>query len=352
MIRLLMVVSLLLGWTDSVHCHSGGTSGFATITINGASVRYGVTMAEIPPGAMADSMHIGQQNSVVDYRPLAEALRQKVRISSDGRECTDASPQITPPATKDKGVAVTLQFDCPQAGSRISIRDDMSDALGNDHHTLAIIMWSGGSQQFAFGTDARETAVTVSAAPEVSRGAGSFFPFGILHILTGYDHLVFLLALILRGGNVWSMLKIITAFTLAHSITLALAALNIIALPGRLIEAVIALSIVYVAVENLFLKHAVSHRWAVSFLFGLVHGFGFSNVLRELGLPREGLVWSLLNFNLGVETGQAVAVLLAVPSLLWIRRHPWESRIVTTISGVILLVGLGLFVGRVFFDAF
>ena len=171
--------------------------------------------------------------------------------------------------------------------------------MGNDHHTLAIIMWSGGSQQFAFGTDARETAVTVSAAPEVSRGAGSFFPFGILHILTGYDHLVFLLALILRGGNVWSMLKIITAFTLAHSITLALAALNIIALPGSLIEAIIALSIIYVAAENLFLKHAVSHRWAVSFLFGLVHGFGFSNVLRELGLPREGLIWSLLNFNLG-----------------------------------------------------
>ena len=134
---------------------------------------------------------------------------------------------------------------------------------------------------------------------EASRGIGSFFLLGIEHILTGYDHLLFLLALILRGGNLWSLFKIITAFTIAHSITLALAALNIVMLPERLVEATIALSIAYVAAENLFMRKAVSHRWAVSFLFGLVHGFGFSNVLRELGLPKEGLLWSLLNFNLG-----------------------------------------------------
>ena len=111
---------------------------------------------------------------------------------------------------------------------------------------------------------------------------------GIEHILTGYDHLLFLLALILRGGNIWSLLKIITAFTLAHSITLALAAFNIMVLPGRLVEAIIALSIAYVAAENLFLRKALSHRWAVSFLFGLVHGFAFSNVLRELACRGQG----------------------------------------------------------------
>jgi hydrogenase/urease accessory protein HupE len=186
----------------------------------------------------------------------------------------------------------------------------------------------------------------------VSRGAGSFFPLGIEHILTGYDHLVFLLALILRGGNIWSLLKIITAFTVAHSITLALAALNIIVLPERLIEATIALSIAYVAAENLFLKHAVSHRWAVSFLFGLVHGFGFSNVLRELGLPKEGLAWSLLNFNLGVETGQAIAVLITVPALFWLRRFRWEPKVVIAVSAVVLIAGLGLFVDRAFFESF
>ena len=168
------------------------------------------------------------------------------------------------------------------------MRDDLFDTLGMDYHTIANLMWSAGSQQFVFMPDARETRVTVSTG-EATRGVGSFFLLGIEHILTGYDHLLFLLALILRGGNLWSLFKIITAFTIAHSITLALAALNIVMLPERLVEATIALSIAYVAAENLFMRKAVSHRWAVSFLFGLVHGFGFSNVLRELGLPKEGL---------------------------------------------------------------
>jgi hypothetical protein len=145
------------------------------------------------------------------------------------------------------------------------------------------------------------------------------------------------------------LFKIITAFTIAHSITLALAALNIVMLPERLVEATIALSIAYVAAENLFMRKAVSHRWAVSFLFGLVHGFGFSNVLRELGLPKEGLIWSLLNFNLGVETGQAVAVLIAVPILFWLRKFKWEPRAVVAMSVAVLAVGLVLFVERALF---
>ena len=97
-------------------------------------------------------------------------------------------------------------------------------------------------------------------------------------------------------------------------------------LPGALVEAVIALSIAYVAAENLFPKFAISRRWTVSFLFGLVHGFGFSSVLKEIGLPKENLLLSLLNFNLGVEAGQAAVVLLCVPILLWIRSVPWEPR--------------------------
>jgi len=134
----------------------------------------------------------------------------------------------------------------------------------------------------------------------------------------------------------------------AHSITLALAALNIVMLPERLVEATIALSIAYVAAENLFMRHTVSHRWAVAFIFGLMHGFGFSNVLRELGLPKQGLVWALLNFNLGVEAGQAIAVVVAVPLLMWLRRYRWEPRAMTAVSTVVLVVGLVLFVDRAF----
>jgi hypothetical protein len=243
-----------------------------------------------------------------------------------------------------------MRFECLSPPEELLIRDDLFDVLGSGYHTIANIQWSGGSQQHVFMPASREIRVKLAPAA-TSRGAGSFFPLGIEHILTGYDHLLFLLALILRGGNLLSLLKIITAFTVAHSITLALAALNIVTLPERLIEATIALSIAYVAAENLFLKHAVSHRWAVSFLFGLVHGFGFSNVLRELGLPQEGLIWALLSFNLGVEFGQAMAVIAVLPALMWLRRTKFEPRAVLTASVIVLVVGLVLFVERALFTA-
>ena len=189
-----------------------------------------------------------------------------------------------------------MRFACTDPPRTLEIRDDLFDVLGAQYHTIANMQWPGGSQQFVFLTQARELRVDIAEAA-ATRSAGSFFVLGIEHILTGYDHLLFLLALILRGGNLWSLLKIITAFTVAHSITLALAALNVVTLPERLVEATIALSIAYVAAENLFMRSAVSHRWAVSFVFGLVHGFGFSNVLRELGLPKEGLALVAAQFQ-------------------------------------------------------
>jgi hydrogenase/urease accessory protein HupE len=242
----------------------------------------------------------------------------------------------------------TVDFTCPNTVRKLTIRDDMSDLIGPAQHTLAAIVWTGGSQQFAFGSDARETSIEIAGEARASQGAGSFFPLGIEHILTGYDHLLFLLALMLRGGGMGSLLKIITAFTVAHSITLALAALDVIVLPGALVESVIALSIAYVALENLLPRYAASRRWAVSFLFGLAHGFGFSSVLREIGLPKENLLLSLLNFNLGVEVGQLTIVLLAVPVLMRFRDRPWESRIIMSISGVIFAIGLVLFIERAF----
>src|SRR6185369_14875836 len=128
---------------------------------------------------------------------------------------------------------------------------------------------------------------------------------GVEHILTGYDHLLFLFALMIGGGSAWSLVKIVTAFTLAHTLTLAAAALDLIVVPARIVESAIALSIAYVALENFFiLQRSASKRWLVSLAFGLVHGFGFSAVLKELELPADGLAWSLLLFNLGVEAGQ------------------------------------------------
>jgi hypothetical protein len=343
-----LVLMLVTG--PQANAHTGGTTGFATVTVSDQTVRYSLAlaMASISP-QLADAMHLGQPGATPDYQPLLRAAEEKIKLSSNGQPCEPAPGSITPPSAEGANVAIILYFACAQSPKELTIHDNLFDVLGADYHTLAKIEWPGGTQQFAFQPDARETRIAIAAIGESSRGVGSFFPLGIEHILTGYDHLLFLLALILRGGNIWSLLKIITAFTLAHSITLALAALNIVTLPDQLIEATIALSIAYVAAENLFMRKAVSHRWAVSFLFGLVHGFGFSSVLRELGLPREGLVWALLNFNLGVEAGQATAVLAAVPILFWLRRFKWEPRAVMMTSVVVLAVGLTLFVERALF---
>jgi HupE / UreJ protein len=144
--------------------------------------------------------------------------------------------------------------------------------------------------------------------------------------------------------------KIITAFTLAHSVTLTAAALGWVVLPGRLVESMIALSIAYVALENIFLRErSASKRWLVALGFGLVHGFGFSSVLQELGLPTDGLVASLLLFNLGVETGQAIVIAVAIPVLFGLQRVAWREPAIRVGSWGVFAIGALLFVERAFF---
>ena len=327
--------------SSSAWAHAGSKLGFATIAVDGPVVRYTLTLPANAQSA-ADQTAPTPESAA---RPLLEAVRAKVRVADGGVACAIASASATPASGGRNEVVVAIEFHCAQSMRALAIHDDLADVFSADYHTMSNIAVDGASHPFMFGADARET--TVAMRSEVASGSfTSFFPLGIEHILTGYDHLLFLLALVLRGGRLKSLLAIVTAFTVAHSITLALAALNIVLLPNRLVEATIALSIAYVAAENLLLKRPVSHRWAVSFLFGLMHGFGFSSVLRELGLPHDGLVWSLLGFNLGVETGQAVAVAIILPLLLWLRRTPWEAKAVRGASVVVLVVGLGLFVQR------
>jgi hydrogenase/urease accessory protein HupE len=174
----------------------------------------------------------------------------------------------------------------------------------------------------------------------------SYFGIGVEHILTGFDHVLFIIALILPGGSLWSLAAMVTAFTVAHSITLALSVLGIATLPSQIVEPVIALSIAYVAFENLALKRAPSRRWAVSFLFGLVHGFGFAGALAEVGLPAGGLAAALIGFNLGVEAGQLLIVAILLPILIWLQRFPWEKRLAQVSSGAIMAVGLLLLAER------
>jgi hydrogenase/urease accessory protein HupE len=169
---------------------------------------------------------------------------------------------------------------------------------------------------------------------------------GVEHILTGADHLVFLLGLILVGGRLRSLVGVVSAFTLAHSITLALATLSIFAPSPRLVEPAIALSIAYVGVENLFVKDA-SKRWRITFPFGLIHGFGFAAALREIALPRAQIPIALVSFNLGVEIGQLGVLAIALPLTVAARNAPWfGDRGVKLLSLAIAIGGAALFVER------
>jgi hydrogenase/urease accessory protein HupE len=168
-------------------------------------------------------------------------------------------------------------------------------------------------------------AQTVEFDPKDVRGnllrnVRDFTVMGIEHIFTGPDHMLFIVALLLTASSFWSLAKTLTGFTIAHSITLILSALSVIVLPNTLVDIIIALSIIYVGLENIFWKNSEKHRFWVAGLFGLIHGFGFSYVLREIGLPDQGLAWSLLSFNLGVEIAQIAICAVAYPIIVRLRK--------------------------------
>ena len=180
-----------------------------------------------------------------------------------------------------------------------------------------------------------------------------FIREGIHHIFLGPDHILFIVGLLLLGGSIKQLLKIVTAFTIAHSITLALATLNIVNPPARIIEPCIALSIVFVGVHSLTSKGARDPRLLFAFCFGFIHGFGFANALREMDLPRYALGWSLFSFNVGVEIGQMCIVLTVSPLLGLLRRRSdlVAHRVVLVGSLCVIVAGAFWFVQRAFFPS-
>lgn len=165
----------------------------------------------------------------------------------------------------------------------------------------------------------------------------TYLEMGFTHILPeGLDHILFVVGLFLLGTNTKSLLKQITAFTVAHSITLALATLGVVHLPGRIIEPAIALSIAFVAAENLFIKEVKPRRTAVVFLFGLVHGMGFAEVFADAGLRGQGLVTALLSFNVGVELGQLAVVGIALLAVGWFRKDQRYRKVVVVPASLVI----------------
>jgi HupE / UreJ protein len=264
-------------------------------------------------------------------------------------------------ASKGDAWTVTATWRCAggggAAGERWSVKLGVLELLPAGQTHLARV--SVGIETVERIARSSAPSFEVDVNPTVWAAAWRFLRLGVEHIFTGYDHIAFLLALLLLGGRFFDLVKIVTSFTIAHSVTLALAALGILNPPSRIVEALIAASIIAVAGENLWVLRgakggservasALRHRWRITFAFGLVHGFGFASALKELNLPRSALVAGLVSFNLGVEVGQVTIVALAFPLLAWLGSlrgfQPMGPRL---LSGAIAVFGLVLLVLRV-----
>jgi hydrogenase/urease accessory protein HupE len=243
-------------------------------------------------------------------------------------ECADTAPV----RTERTGTAIVESrvVGCP--GGLAERRVSIDGLAGTFTDVVARVELPDGAVQGARLTPDQPSFI-VEAAPTWLDTARTYFLLGVEHILLGVDHLLFVLALLLLVRNTWMLLKVITAFTVAHSITLAVAALDIAQIPQAPVEAVIALSIMFVAAETLPQRRngqdlANKAPWIIAFVFGLLHGLGFGGALKEIGLPQSDVPLALLTFNLGVEAGQVMFVLsvlglMSVVNMAFEFKRPW-----------------------------
>ena len=236
----------------------------------------------------------------------------------------------------------------------LRLKGALFSTVADLHHAFVTVTWGGHSHAWSRYGPFDVEVTPASMSPTIWNLGVEFVRWGMVHIFVGYDHIAFLIALILGACRFKDMVKIVTSFTLAHSLTLFLAARDVIRLPSIVTESLIAASIVYVAVENYTLKDA-GRRWILTFGFGLVHGLGFSEVLREKLADAQGILWPVVAFNLGVEFGQIAILLVAFPLIALLRRAPDEEsavrrqkRLAWIGSTPIFLLGLGWLIERVF----
>lgn len=277
-------------------------------------------------------------------------LASRLALEADGfRRAEWGAAQIV-----DENEALQLEFRIPgRPPGALSIDTNLFPA-DPTHQTFVNVYEDGAlRQQFVFAAATGPQTFYRGTTAGALAVMGTFIPAGIEHIAIGLDHIAFLIGLLLLGGSLRMLAAIVTAFTLGHSVTLSLAALDIVTPPAWLIEPAIALSIVVVGVDNLLQRKENGRdlRAFVALFFGLVHGFGFANVLREFGLPQEALGWSLFSFNVGVELGQLAIVLVVASALALIRRRlpKADKAIVIGGSAAVIAAGAWWFGQRVIF---
>jgi hypothetical protein len=298
---------------------------------------------------------------------IARYAASRLELSSAEKSCpVEASGPLMLDKHSDGTYAVlTLTARCDSLLGNLKARYSLLFDVDPSHRGLVQWIAPGGeaAQALVFGTDSAEQKLALQA-PNAWQTLRQYIVEGVWHIWIGFDHILFLLSLLLpsvlvrwkddwqpvsnRRGAAIEVFKVVTAFTLAHSVTLSLAALGVVTLPSRLVESVIAASVVLAALNNL--RGTIERRrWVLAFVFGLIHGFGFASVLADLGLPQGALVLALVGFNVGVELGQLAIVAAFLPLAFSLRgTRFYRVGMLTGGSILVALIASWWFIERAF----
>jgi fluoride ion exporter CrcB/FEX len=290
---------------------------------------------------------------ITKHQPeLQKFLAEKIRLKVGGEKPDESQVKIGTVTDLPNNLNVTpgthssllLTYHWPQPVNQLQMNYELFVPGVNTARCLVQV--SRGNQLDNLVLTPSNNNVALIDAP-LGQKIISFIGLGIEHIWTGYDHILFLISLLMLGGELRYLLKVVTAFSLSHTFTLTLAALNIVSFPSRWVEIIIALSIAYIAAENIWRKEAKA-RWQLAFGFGLIHGLGFSSALQELELPRTNLLTSLASFSVGIEIGQ-FAIVLGVYAALWfLRKSAWDLKVRQLISAGVIIMSLIWFWERAF----
>ncbi|MDB5872195.1 MAG: hypothetical protein JWQ07_1637 [Ramlibacter sp.] len=290
-----------------------------------------------------------------------------LRLTADDKACElqPVAPMMLDHHSDGTYAVLTLSAKCASFERGLKAHYSLLFDVDPTHRGLVQWIAPGGlaSQPLVFSADSAEQSLQLKA-PSAWETLRQYIIEGVWHIWLGYDHILFLLSLLLpavlmRIGNRWEpasslkgslleVLKVVTAFTLAHSITLSLAVLGFVSLPSRFVESTIAASVVFAALNNI--RGSIEkRRWVMAFTFGLIHGFGFASALADLGLPQGALALALVGFNLGVEVGQMAIVAAFVPLAFWLRGTGFYRKVFTPVGSIVIaIIATYWFVQRAF----
>jgi hydrogenase/urease accessory protein HupE len=355
----LILVAILLGVAVPVSAHqiNLSTARIALTPDRAVAVEVGLKGSDVD--RLTGSNIYDAKEDAVDPAAVAAASAAilaylKAHLAVTGAGGSPCEPRDAAIVADGDGIIFRAGFSCASLAGDIVYRSTVLTEKDPTARQVVLIAQAGHEVQALL--DAEHPSVTLSApAPPLLSTMQRYLVTGIEHIFLGYDHVAFLIAVVLWARRLIPVIKIVTAFTIAHSITLSLAALGIVVIPSRIVEPAIAASIVFVAVENFFSRD-IDRRWRITFIFGLIHGFGFASALREIGLPSEAVVPALAAFNIGVEVGQVAIVAIVLPLLGLIDRLAAVDRtkpvratgLVYAVSAIISLLGGYWLFARVF----